>query len=226
MNGKTDARLKVELHVHTYGSKDSLLNPKKVLERCERLGIDRVAITDHNAIDAAQKLKAFAPNRVIVGEEIQTTQGEILGYFMKELVPEGLTPQDTIKRLRQQGAFISVAHPLDTIRSAQWTEAQLRAIAPAVDALETFNARCLKPEFNTDALSFARSQGLLETVGSDAHSLFELGRANLLMDDFWDAESFQNSLASAEKITRLSPIFVHFFSRYAAMYKKLKNKFK
>lgn len=215
--------VRVELHQHTWASRDSLIQPQKLLEHCERVGIDRVAITDHNSIAGALEAKTIAPGRVIVGEEIETTQGELLGYFMTELIPGGLEPTEAIQRLRAQGAVISVSHPFDHNRGPKWTHDQLMAIAPLVDAIETFNARCLTNKPNEKAARFAREQGLLGTVGSDAHSLYEVGRAALNTPQFNNAAGFLVALRTARQHTRLSPWFVHLFSRYAALYQYLNS---
>jgi len=221
MNNTEDPFVRVELHVHTRVSKDSLMPIEKLLKRCQSIGIDRVAITDHNQIEAALRAKSIAPAHFIVGEEIETTQGELIGYFMTEWVPAGLEPMETIKRLRAQGAVISVSHPFDTVRNQHWAEADLVAIADHVDAIETFNARCLGQAPNRKAASFARQHGLLETVGSDAHSLWEVGQATLQMAEFDDAAGFKAALKDAQQATQLSPPFVHLFSRYAVFFKKL-----
>ena len=213
--------MRVELHLHTQASKDSLVKPGKLLAHCQKIGIDKFAVTDHNVIEGALALKSMAPETVIVGEEIATAQGELIGYFMLEWVPPGLTPMETIERLRAQGAVVSVAHPFDSVRSQHWEEEELLAIAPYVDAIETFNARCLSQGPNQRAVAFAREHGLRETVGSDAHSLFEVGRASLIMSPFEDAAGFLNALKDAQQMIRLSPAFVHLFSRYAVFYKKI-----
>jgi len=215
--------VRIELHLHTAASKDSLVRPEHLLAHCQKLGIDKFAVTDHNVIEGAFKLKSMAPERVIVGEEIETTQGELIGYFMTEWIPPGLEPMDVIQRLRMQGAVISVPHPFDTVRGQHWKEVDLQVIAPHVDAIEIFNARCLSNKPNLKAAAFAQEQGLLETVGSDAHSLWEVGRATLHMPDFSDADGFRNALREAQKQTRLSPYFVHLFSRYAVYSRKLQN---
>ena len=225
MNNTGDPVVRVELHVHTHASKDSLIPIEKLLKCCQSIGIDRVAITDHNQIEGALRAKSLAPELVIAGEEIETTQGELIGYFMTEWVPAGLDSMETIKRLRAQGAVISVPHPFDTVRSQHWTEADLLAIADHVDAIETFNARCLNKAPNLQAALFARQHGLLETVGSDAHSLWEVGRATLIMDDFDDAASFKAALRNTQQSTQLSPPFVHLFSRWAVFCKKLDKLF-
>jgi hypothetical protein len=221
MNNHKVDWVRVELHLHSVASPDSLIQPQKLIDYCARIGIDRFAITDHNSIEGALAAKALVPDRVIVGEEIETTQGELLGYFMSECVPAGLEPMAAIERLRAQGAVISVSHPFDTTRSCHWSEAQLSAIAPYVDAIEVFNARCPTNVPNLKAAAFADQHGLLETVGSDAHSLIELGRATLTMPGFLNAEGFKNALKVADSDARLSSVFVHLLSRIAVIRKRL-----
>ncbi len=215
--------VRVELHMHTSESPDSLVSVEKLLTHCQKKGIDRIAITDHNVIQGALKAKMLDPERVIVSEEIATTKGELLGYFMSEWVPPNLESQEAIQRLRAQGAVISVAHPFDKIRKCHWTAEDLAEIAPNLDAIEAFNARCFSDAPNQQAAAFAREHNLLETVGSDAHTLWEMGRATLHMPDFQDAETFKAVLKDAVKDTTFSPPFVHLFSRFAVFMKRLKK---
>ncbi len=212
--------LVTEFHCHTIYSKDSLMTPETLLAACRKRGIDRVIVTDHNSIRGALAAKKLDPERVIVGEEIMTTRGEILAAFVKDEIPPGLSPQETISRLREQGAFISVAHPFDALRSGHWEEADLLAILPLVDAIETFNARCMWGGFNRRARQFAEARGIAETVGSDAHAAFEVGRAVLSLPFFEDADSLRRALPSGIRRTRLSAPWVHFTSRYAVMRKR------
>jgi predicted metal-dependent phosphoesterase TrpH len=212
--------LKVEFHCHSIYSKDSLLRPEDLLEACRRKGIDRVVITEHNNIEGALRARELDPQRVIVGEEIMTQSGELLAAFVTEEVPRGLLPQEAIARLRQQGAFISVSHPFDILRSGHWEEPDLLAILPQVDAIETFNARCMRASFNQQAQEFARQHNLVGTVGSDAHTAFELGKACLLLPDFTDANSLRQVLPQGEPQVSLSSPLIHFTSRYAVWRKK------
>ncbi len=161
--------------------------------------------------------------KVIVGEEIQTNEGEILGYYMTEWIPPDLSPMETIQRLRDQGAVISIPHPFDPYRGSNWQAGTLQAIAPYVDAIEIFNARCLTYEPNQQAVVFAETHDLLATVGSDAHCRWELGRAILQLPDFWDAPSFKHALKSAQALTKLSPAFIHLVSRIAVLWKGISN---
>jgi hypothetical protein len=124
--------------------------------------------------------------------------------------------------LREQKAFISVSHPFDTHRSGHWKEADLLAILPLVDAIETFNSRCMLPRCNFRAQAFAVEHGLLGTYGSDAHAAFELGRGSLLLPPFEDAAGLKAALKQAivPKIIQGTP-FVHFASRWAVWWKAL-----
>jgi predicted metal-dependent phosphoesterase TrpH len=213
--------LRVEFHCHTIASKDSLTRPEALVAACQKKGIHRVVVTDHNSIAGALAAQKIDPERVIVGEEIMTRAGELLAAFVTEEVPPGLPPKEAILRLRDQGAVISVSHPFDVHRSGHWQEADLLEIAPLVDAIEIFNARCFQQSHNDQARSFARAHNLDGTAGSDAHTAFELGKALLVVAPFEDAESFRAGLPSAGIQASLSSPWVHFTSRYAVWYKRL-----
>jgi predicted metal-dependent phosphoesterase TrpH len=206
---------KVELHSHTNYSKDSLLRLPTFINTCRRRGITRVVVTDHNTIEGALAMAELAPDLVIVGEEIMTTEGELLAYFVRETVPPFLSPQATIDRLRAQGAFISVSHPFDRLRKGAWEEADLCKIIDQVDAIEVFNSRCLYPEDNQKALAFAQANNKPGTVGSDAHSAYELGRATLRLPPFANAQQFGQALRQAGAQTKLSLPLVHVYSKVA-----------
>jgi len=212
---------KVEFHSHTIYSKDSLTKPQDLMRRARRAGLDRVIVTDHNTITGALAARALDPELIIVGEEIMTTCGELLAAFVTEEVPKGLTPRETIQRLRGQGAFISVSHPFDVHRG--WQLPDLLEILPLVDAIETFNARCLEARFNDRAGAFARENGIAATVGSDAHAAFELGRATLTLPPFSSGAELKSVIRAGIPHTRLSSPFVHLTSRYATVMKKWKK---
>jgi predicted metal-dependent phosphoesterase TrpH len=196
------------------------MDPARLLEICRERGIDRVAITDHNAFQGALEAAERDPERVILGEEIKTTQGELLGYYMQDFVPPGLTPQETIARLRDQGAVISVAHPCDPLRAGSWSKEDLTAILPLIDAVEIRNARTMSSRANRLAAALAAEAMLPGTAGSDAHAYLEIGRVQMRLPAFNDAQSFLKALHSAECFGRRSPLWVHLLSRYAAWRKK------
>lgn len=212
----------VELHSHTLWSKDCVTGFDTIINLCRKRGIDKIAITDHNTAEGALEMQRIAPELVIVGEEIMTTQGELLAYFVRETIPAGLSPDETIQRLRDQGAVISVSHPMDRLRKGAWQEEDLLRIVDKVDALEIFNARCVFAEDNDRALAFAPEHQLIGTVGSDAHIRPEYGRAMTVMRPFGnDPEDFLDALRTADYIKRLSGHYVHFGSTTAKWAKKL-----
>lgn len=211
----------LEFHCHTSASKDSLTRPEDLVNTARRKGLDRLVITDHNSIQGALTAQRLDPELVIVGEEIMTTKGEILAAFMQEEIPPGLTPEETIRRLKEQGAFISVSHPYDTHRKGGWKEADLLEIIPHVDAIEVFNSRCMDSRFNHRAELFARRYNLAGTVGSDAHGAFEVGTSVMLLDPFEGPDGMRKVIRQAKFRTKLSPWWVHLVSRYASIKKKI-----
>lgn len=215
--------LKVEFHCHTHVSNDSLTRPGDLVRAARKKGIDRLIITDHNSIAGAQAAHALDPGLVIVGEEIMTTRGEILASFVKEEIPAGLSPEDTIKQLKQQGAFISVSHPFDEMRKGGWEENDLLDILPHVDAIEVFNSRCMLPRFNERAQAFAAKHKIAGTVGSDAHAAFEVGRSLLLLEPFTGPQEMRAVIGRGIPQVKWSPWWVHLVSRYASSIKKLKS---
>lgn len=212
--------LKLEFHCHTDASKDSLTKPKDLIKTARRKGLDRLVITDHNSTAGAVAAQHLDPELVIVGEEIMTTRGEILAAYVTEEIPAGLSPQETIKRLKEQSAFISVSHPFDRLRKGGWEEKDLLEIMHQVDAIEIFNSRCMNPMFNLQAKAFAEKYNLAGTVGSDAHGAFEVGTSIMVLDQFEGAEGMRKVIRQAKYQTKLSSWLVHFVSRYASMKKK------
>ena len=213
--------LRVEFHCHTVFSKDSLTSPQKLVDTCRRKEIDRVIVTDHNTIEGALAAQSLDPELVIVGEEIMTTRGEILAAYVTEEIPPFLSPEETILRLRDQGAFISVSHPFDRLRNGAWDEADLLEILPNVDAIEVFNSRCMDLRFNRLAREFAEEHNIPGTVGSDAHAAFELGKSLLLLDQFEGPDEMRKVIRNGVPKMKWSPPWVHFTSRYAVLYKSL-----
>ncbi|HZD41843.1 MAG TPA: PHP domain-containing protein [Terriglobales bacterium] len=213
--------LRVEFHCHTNVSKDSLTRPDDLVHACRRKGIDRVIVTDHNRIAGARAAQALDPERVIVGEEIMTTCGEILAAFVSEEIPKRLTPQETIRRLKDQGAFISVSHPFDRWRAGGWQEEELLDILPQVDAIEVYNSRCMNPAFNRRAREFAQKHNVPGTVGSDAHAAFELGRSLMVLQPFDGPHELRKVIRAGVPQVKWSPPWFHITSRIATIYKKV-----
>ncbi len=211
---------RVDFHIHTFASPDSLTPVQEVLAAARRRELNMVAITDHNTIQGALEARALAPEQVIVGEEIMTTQGELLAYFLKETVPAGLSPEETVARIRAQGGVVAVAHPFDARRKGHWRMEDLQRIAPLVDAIEGLNARCFSRQANLEAQEFAQAWGLPVLAGSDAHSVREVGRVVTVLPRFASAAELKDALTASRLEGRISRPTVMLASLYAKLHKR------
>src|SRR5919199_6913408 len=148
--------MKVELHSHTHHSHDCLLTDEAIIAVCQRRGIGALAVTDHNQIAGAFELQSRAPFPVIIGEEIFTAQGEIIGLFLREFIPRDLPVQETIARIKAQGGLVYVPHPFDSFRKGAIGRETLDAIRADVDLLEVLNARNLRLQDDDRAYRYAQ----------------------------------------------------------------------
>ncbi|MDQ3309832.1 MAG: PHP domain-containing protein [Gemmatimonadota bacterium] len=175
--------LRMDMHIHTHASFDSLNAPERVLEVARERGLDRVVITDHNEIRAALALNELDPERVLVGEEVKTAEGvDIIGILLRERIPRGTPARETCERIREQGGVVYLPHPFDTHRSGGG--ALLDEIGELVDVVEAHNARSWKPGLNLRAEAWARAHGKALGAGSDAHTLGEIGRGFMAVAPF------------------------------------------
>ena len=232
--------IRVDLHTHTCYSCDCNTPLELVASSCERAGIDCIAITDHNTIAGALELQAAGRVRVIVGEEIGTASGELIGLFLSEPVPAGLSPLDTIERVRKQGGLVCMPHPFSRWPFPSWQTVGTRdggAFVPSgalrrrnallthevlslIDMMEVMNARTPFADNWAASQRLAAMCGLIPTAGSDAHTAREIGRASIEMPDFSDAETFLAAMPHARLSGVRSSVFVHFASTYARMRSK------
>jgi predicted metal-dependent phosphoesterase TrpH len=201
--------IKAEFHCHTVCSPDSSNQLRPLIQTAHERGISRLAITDHNRIGCALQAKQMDPELIVVGEEILTDGGELLAYYLSEEIPARLSPMETIERLKKQGAFIAVPHPFD-LRRHGWKMEVLLEILPHVDALEVFNARCLRGGLNDQALAFAQEKGMRKQAGSDAHSLVELGLATVELPPFGNPDELRAALELGQISGRLLSPWDHF----------------
>ncbi len=190
------------------------------MQACERKGITCLAVTDHNTIHGALAVKEIAPFRVIVGEEIRSAEGEIIGLFLSEEVPPGLSAQDTIERIRAQGGLVSLPHPTDRFRGGVGAEG-LAHLAPLVDIVEVMNARTTLGRDNDEAARLAGEHGLVAVAVSDAHSPWEIGRVYVEAPDYEGAQEFLEALRWGTLVGRPSSSLVHLLSRDAWLRRKL-----
>ena len=195
----------IDLHLHTDWSHDCSIPARDLLDHAERIGLGGIAVTDHNVFGGALEAVELARRRklvVIPGEEVKTQgQGEVIGLFLQEEIPRGLSFGDTIGAIRDQGGLVYLPHPFDRLHAIP-DPATLHAHLAEIDVLEVFNARLLRESFNDEALRFARKYRLLQGAGSDAHVLQGVGTGALRMRRFDGPEEFVLSLRSAEVLRR------------------------
>ena len=202
-----------DFHMHTYFSYDCMTSPEALVQRCESVGLDCIAVTDHNSLAGAQAVKPLASFIVILGEEIKSTAGEITGLFLTEEVPAGLTAVETAQRIKDQGALVSVPHPFSGWGRSSLAEQSLTEVLPYVDLIEGFNARTMVQASNVAARAFAEEHGLAATAVSDAHTLGELGRTYTELPDFDGTPGgFKEALREARLVERPAGRFVHVYT--------------
>ena len=167
--------LRLDLHVHTRFSKDSNAPIPSVVERCQKAGLGVVAITDHGNIRGALEVRSVAPFPVIVGEEIKSAAGDIIGLFLREEVPAGLSALETVRRVKGQGGLVVAPHPFCRLRPTALGLRALEDILPFVDLIEGYNSHTVLPGDNARGVAFAEKHSLPMVACSDAHSALELG---------------------------------------------------
>jgi glycosyltransferase involved in cell wall biosynthesis len=194
-----------DLHMHTDWSPDCATPVSELLDHVEEIGLGAIAVTDHNAFGGALQAVELAGGRdliVIPGEEIKTDgQGEVIGLFLREEIPRGMSFGDTIEAIREQGGLVYLPHPFDRLHAIP-DPATLHRHLAEIDVFEVFNARLLRDTFNDEALRFARKYRLLQGAGSDAHVLQGVGTGAVRMRRFDGPEEFLLSLRTAEILRR------------------------
>jgi predicted metal-dependent phosphoesterase TrpH len=173
----------VDLHCHTSASFDCLARPRDVARAAATRGLTHLAITDHDRIDGALDARDHAPAglTILVGEEIRTTSGDLIGLFLERAVPPGLAPAAAIAAVRAQGGLVGVPHPFDRFRSSLARDEALAALAGLVDWVEVHNSR-LVGRGNEQAAAFAGAHGLPGVAVSDAHSVLEVAVSYNVLD--------------------------------------------
>ena len=207
--------MKVDLHIHTRYSPDAVSNPSDIVQRCLETGLHCIAITDHNTIQGALEVKRLAPFPVILGEEIKSSGGDIIGLFLKKEIPEGLSPIETVQAIKYQGGLVCAPHPLDRFRGSSLGRKTLEELLPDLDIIEGFNAHTIFGWYDTIALNIAKRSNIAVTAVSDSHSPLEIGGTYLETEDFEvTPDRLKFALVNAIMVThrpnalvRLTPFF-------------------
>jgi predicted metal-dependent phosphoesterase TrpH len=186
---------KADFHIHSKYSLDCKTTLEKIIQSCQKKNINCIALSDHGSIEGALKLKSIASFYVIIAEEVLTTEGEIMGMFLQELVPSGLSMDESIRRIKAQGGLLCAQHPYDKFRSDALKAEVLEKIADQVDVVEVFNSRNPLLRSSQQARTFADKHHLPHTAGSDAHAANEIGNAYVELPEFKGRDDFLQALA-------------------------------
>jgi predicted metal-dependent phosphoesterase TrpH len=217
--------VRVDFHVHTRYSPDSVITFESLVSACRERSLDAVAIMDHDVIEGAFEFKARAEEmrrkgewapRVLVGEEVRSTGGEICGLFLKEWVPDHMPPLETMEAIRSQGGLVYVPHPFDLLKLKRLRSRELVELSDRIDIIEVFNGKPRFPAANILARRFqARNDFAVSAAGSDAHEPTHLGAAFVEMEDFSGPEDLLGRLPAGT-------IEGHMYCPFASAYIRFK----
>ncbi len=192
---------KVDLHTHSTASPDGSLALGHYRRMLDNGSLDYVAITDHNTILFAKKAQAALGNRVIIGEEITTTQGEIIGLFLGKAIPAGLSVSETISRIKQQGGLVYVPHPFESVRQGL-PESALEPVADFIDIVEVNNGRAVFQNRSQQAKTWAKKHSLPGASSSNSHGWHGWGKTYVIIDQVPEVGTFAKALAGAKHIVQ------------------------
>lgn len=205
--------MKLDCHLHTKYSPDSLTSLEDFRRECIKKKILPI-ITDHNTIDGALRYKQLYKD-VIIGEEIKTNRGDLIGIFLNETIPKDIDLLEALDKIKQQGAISYVPHPFDEMRRSAVKKIDFKA-----DIIEVFNSRVIKQQYNRMAEDFANENNWTKAVGSDAHLPSEIGTSYIEIEEFNSEKEFLKNLKKAKLTKQPSPIYVHAVTKIVKPLKK------
>ena len=215
--------LKADLHIHTEYSMDCSMPLEKIIKRCLELKINCIAISDHGTAEGALKMQRLAPFKVIVAEEILTPDGEIMGMFLKETIPSGISIRQAISQIKAQGALVNIPHPFDSLRGLRLDSRELEELVDQIDTMEVFNAREPFRNPTIKAQTFTQKHDIPGTVGSDAHTIGEIGNACIDMPQFNSRDEFLQVLRAGKVVGHRTNPLIHVVTTWEKLKKRLKK---
>lgn len=213
-----------DFHVHTRYSRDSILSEEKLIRKAIERGLTHVAITNHNNVEGAVAVRDHVAKlglqdelTVILGEEVSSSDGEIVGLFLSRTIPRGLTADETADAIHAQGGMVSIPHPFDPLRGSHIRRDPLVRLAEAgkIDLVEVFNSRVTFQRHNIEAAEFAAGYGIPGIAASDSHSSFEIAMSFNALPLFDTADELRAGMADNEWHGNRSTVLIHLTTRYA-----------
>jgi predicted metal-dependent phosphoesterase TrpH len=215
----------IDLHCHTSASFDCLSRPADVVRAAAARGLTHLVVTDHDRIDGAVAARDQAPGglTVIIGEEVRTSEGDLICAFLDRAIPPGLRAAETVAAAREQGALVGIPHPFDRWRGSLLKDARMAALLPLVDWVETHNARVVGGG-NQRAAEFAHEHGRPGVAVSDAHSILEVGVAYTALDgDPSTPSGLLAALADAELVPGRASFTVRLWTPVAKLVQRARG---
>jgi predicted metal-dependent phosphoesterase TrpH len=213
---------KVDLHTHSIVSPDGGLKPEQYHKALESGLLDCIAITDHNRIDMALALRNELGERIIVGEEIMTTSGEIVGLFLSSQIEPGLTPLLTVQRIKDQGGVVYIPHPFETVRKGLHPSV-LEELLNYIDVIEICNGRAFMQNRSEQAVVWAKLNHVIGVAASDAHGYRGLGKTFTAVTEMPTRENLLKLLISSTPITDRPGLRALLYPKYNVIRKKLRR---
>lgn len=214
---------KVDLHTHSEASPDGGITPDQYAKILETEKLDYVAITDHDRIDFAQGLQKALGDRIIVGEEITTTDGELIGLYLKKQVAPNMSAYDTAHAIHDQGGLVYVPHPFETLRKGI-PEKILESIAELVDIIEVHNGRALNRKHSIKAATWAKLHGKAGASSSDAHGYKGVGYSYSIIKEVPGRGSLVSVLSMTTLSRRRAPLHTFLYPKFNRLSKKIGTK--
>lgn len=219
-------RVFVDFHIHTRFSRDSILSEEKFIRTAIARGLTHVAITNHNNVEGAvavrdkvRELGLQDELTVILGEEVSSSDGEIVGLFLERTIPRGLSAEETADAIHAQGGLVSIPHPFDPFRMSHIREEPLIRLAEAgkIDVIEVYNSRVTLQRHNVAAAEFAARYGIPGIAASDSHSSFEVAMSTNALPPFENAAELKAVLPENQWHASRSTVLIHLTTRWAVI---------
>lgn len=215
--------IKIDLHTHSEASPDGGIKPEQYANALENGGFDYIAVTDHDSINTALSLQESLGDRIIIGEEISTTQGEIVGLYLTQPIAPGQSPIATTRAIKQQGGIVYIPHPFETVRSGL-SEKALDSIVHDVDIVEVHNGRAVFQNCGPQAARWAKLNHKVIAASSDAHGAKGLGTTYTLVSEKPNKQNIIKALQKARYVTNRPPLRTLLYPKAHRLRKKLGGK--
>lgn len=213
---------KIDLHTHSQVSPDGGITADQFEAVLKNNLLDIIAVTDHNQTDFAVGLKQRLGDRIIVGEEIMTTDGEIIGLFLSSTIKPGLSPAETIKQIKEQGGIVYIPHPFEGVRKGLNAEV-LEELVDSVDIIEVCNGRAFLQDRSTQAVIWSKLNRIIGVASSDAHGMRGLGKTYTRVPELPTQENFIEVLSHGVPVTDRPGLRSLLYPKYNVLRKKMRR---